>query len=112
MINYKPTLRTNLLTLGYEVYYNDFAATVPTFPCVSYNEINNSAQIDSDSIRWSNVEFQIKIWCSTIEQGTPIGQALDTLMTNNGFTRTAYIEQNGEVKQLIFRYVGLAYEEV
>lgn len=113
MIDYKPTLVTNLSTLGLPVYYELFVDSSTSAPCITYMELDNRgiSNLEVTSIRYSNVSFRIKLWGDDLTQISPYRESLDELMFSLGFTRTNYNElwYNQQVC-MICDYQGLAYE--
>jgi len=60
MLNYKPTLLSELKTLGLPVRYELFNKT-EELPCITYQEANNFAEQEGDTFGYSTVEYRIKV---------------------------------------------------
>ena len=50
MIDYKPTLKSNLETLGLPVYYELFVNGSTPTPCITYIEAGNYADLEGDTL--------------------------------------------------------------
>lgn len=61
MIDYKPRLRSELETIGLPVVYELFLTKDTGLPCISYIEANNIADLEGDTLGYSDVYFNIKV---------------------------------------------------
>lgn len=110
MLNYKTDLVAALSTIlptRYELFVDSSTAT----PCITYMEIDNASTAEGDTLRYSRIAFQIKIWGDDFSVLAPYQLQLDTKMKSLGFTRTAYNElwYDNQVA-LIYRYEAAAKE--
>ena len=55
MIDYKPTLKSNLETLGLPVYYELFVNGSTPTPCITYIEAGNYADLEGDTLLYSRL---------------------------------------------------------
>lgn len=112
MIDYHARLVKALNTVlptHYEMMLNSKVAT----PCISYMELNNSSIFYGDTIGYSKVQYQIKIWGNSIETIQKYAVELDETLRAIGFTRTSSNElydPNSTMIQKILIYEGLGYE--
>lgn len=83
-------------------------------PCISYQEQNNYTDVDGDTIGYSKVSYQIKIWGTDIAVIKAHLVRLDAVMRKLGFTRISTGElsdKNSAMIQKIMLYEATAYEE-
>lgn len=82
-------------------------------PCLSYQELNNYATDEGDTLGYSVITFQVKVW------GTDIGQLLkyacevDNVVRPLGFKRTSsgeLYDRNSSMIQKILTYEATALE--
>jgi hypothetical protein len=97
MVDYIPTMK-NLLTTaaepyGAKVYYELFAHKTET-PCVSFIEATNPSLADGDTIRVSQLAYQIRVWGTTIKQVQEIAINIDKILTAEGFKRVSTSDVN------------------
>lgn len=113
MIDYKPDLVSNLSTLGLPVYDELFVDSSTETPCITYMEMNNVGykEFEVDSIKYSYLNFRIKLWGDDLAQLSPYRGSLDELMYSLGFSRNNYNElwYNDQLC-MICDYQALAYE--
>ena len=113
MIDYHKTLKDTLLTIlptHYEMILKSKLAT----PCLSYMELNNSIEEDGDSIGYSRIKYQIKVWANNIEIIQEYAPKVDKAMRALGFKRVASAElydNNSAMIQKVLTYEALALEE-
>ena len=115
MINYKPTLVEKLNELfdgAYPVVAENFLTEDITFPCISYYLSNDVVRANGDTLGYSDVYYNIKVWGYAIADMEPIAIEIDTMMRNLGFRRIATTELwlNGLVQKEL-RYQGLGKED-
>lgn len=83
-------------------------------PCFSYQEANNYADTEGDTLGYSKISYQIKIWGTDIAIIQKYLLELDKTMRKLGFKRTSVGElsdRNSSMIQKITIYEALAYEE-
>lgn len=113
MIDYKPTLVNALKGISeIPVFYESFIDSSTPVPCITYLQTVNSDYIVGDTITYSDLSFQIKVWSKSVAEIETIGQLIDTKMKSLGFTREfanqVFLEGLG---QYILRYAALGYEK-
>lgn len=110
MVIYHTTLVSQLNTLGYPVYFEKFDIEKQT-PCITYMEISNTDYANGDTLSYSELAFQIKVWGSTMAEIVTITASIDTLLKTLGFTRTlAFDTTDANFFVKVMRYNGMGYE--
>lgn len=111
MINYKPTLITELSALGYPVLLEDAMANNNTYPVITYFLSSDAARATGDTLGYSDIYYNIKVWGKRSSEIEPIAVSIDSKMRSLGFRRIATTELwfNG-VCQKELRYQGLGRE--
>lgn len=66
MIDFHPTLRTALAAIGLPVHYEMVLHSGLGVPCLSYMELTNFVELQTDVTDVSRVAYQIKIWAPDI----------------------------------------------
>lgn len=113
MIDYHKTLLNTLksiLPTHYEMVLHSGLKT----PCLSFMELNNSTEADGDSLGYSRIRYQIKVWANDIELIQKYALEVDKALRAIGFTRTASAElcdKNSAMIQKVLTYEALALEE-
>lgn len=113
MINYHETLLNalnNILPTHYEMVLHSGLQT----PCLSYMELDNSVEANGDTIGYSRVKYQIKVWSREVEELQQYTLLVDNTLRALGFTRIASLElydNNSTMMQKILTYEALALEE-
>jgi len=112
MIDVSKTLVTELSKCGLPVYYELFVNSNTTVPCITYIEQNNSDLANGDTISYSNIAFQVKVWSKQVSDFYTYGALIDAAMKDMGYTRTfanpLFINNLG---QFILRYEAIGYEK-
>jgi predicted transcriptional regulator YheO len=113
VINYHKELVNALNTIlptHYEMVLHSGLAT----PCISYMELNNTATDSGDTLGYSRIQYQVKVWGNDIavlqEYAVKIDKALRTL----GFKRVSsgeLYDNNSTMIQKIMTFEALALEE-
>ena len=113
MIDYKTTLIRELDTI-LPTYYELFVDSETPIPCITIMESNNSAEDEGDTIRFSRISYNIKIWADDLEIISQKGQELDNKMFEMGWERLSYNELwfDSSKCSAIFRYEILANENL
>lgn len=88
MINYHAELVSTLnsiLPTHYELLLHRGLAT----PCISYMEVNNYENEVGDTLGYSSIEYQIKIWGNKIDELQEYALQIDKALRPLGFKRTS-----------------------
>ena len=113
MIDYSPTLVKELKKILPTFYENKLTSDTPT-PCISYMELNNSAVNTGDTIGYSRLTFQVKVWAYDIKTINQYVSLVDDTMRTLGFKRISSGEMRDNQSTMIQRiltYEALALEE-
>lgn len=112
MIDYHTELvkaLNQVLPAYYEMILNSDIET----PCISYMETNNYVVANGDTVGYSNITYQIKVWGQDLEVIQKAVLEIDEVLRPLGFTRTATNElaNNKTVLiQKILTYEAMARE--
>lgn len=80
-------------------------------PCFTYLESSNIAREEGDSLRYSQVQYTIKIWSRNIAEIATYAVLLDDKMKELGFKRISYNELwYNNMCSAIFLYEGMGLE--
>ena len=112
MVDLKPQVVEVLEALGLPVYYELFAdASTPT-PCITYMELNNADYLTGDTIEYSNLAFQIKVWSKSVSVMSQKSIEIDNALKQLGFRRTFAAELfAGDMGQRIMRFEAIAFKK-
>lgn len=113
MYNAHPELVTALNTIGLPVHYEMTLHSGLETPCISYMAMNNSVNVNGDTLGYSNISFQVKIWANDISLIVQYAQQIDEVLRPLGWKRTTYNElydMNSTMIQGIMNYEALASE--
>lgn len=83
-------------------------------PCISYQERNNYADQEGDTIGYSRISYTVKVWGNDIAELNKYAKEVDIVLRVIGFKRTSCNELydvNSTMIQKILTYEALAYEE-
>lgn len=112
MINYHTNLVTALSTIlptHYEMVLHSGLAT----PCISYMEINNYVDSNGDTLGYSRINYQIKVWGNNIADLQLYALQIDNVLRPLGWKRISSGEMydtQSTMIQKIMTYEALAYE--
>lgn len=113
MINYHDKVVAALNTIlptHYEMTLYRGLAT----PCISYMELSNIATDEGDTLGYSRLQYQIKVWGNDIADLQRYSLEIDKVMRALGFKRVSSNElydNQSTMIQKIFTYEALALEE-
>lgn len=114
MIDYHSNLVSALQTIGIDVHYEMVLHSGLTTPCISYMELNNSMAETGDTLGYSDIQYQIKVWSNNIADLQKYALAIDNVLRPLGFKRTSsgeLYDNNSTMIQKIMIYECLALEE-
>lgn len=114
MIDYHSNLVSALQTIGIDVHYEMVLHSGLTTPCISYMELNNSMAETGDTLGYSDIQYQIKVWSNDIADLQKYALAIDNVLRPLGFKRTSsgeLYDNNNTMIQKIMTYECLALEE-
>ena len=114
MINYHAQLVNALKTIGIPVHYEMVLHSGVTTPCISYMEISNVAAEEGDTLGYSRLQYQVKIWSTQIADLQKYALQIDTVLRPLGFKRVGCNEMydtNSAMIQKIMTYEALGLED-
>lgn len=112
MINYHAELVSALkkvLPTHYEMALTSKTAT----PCISYMELNNYVDTNGDTLGYSRITYQVKVWGNRIEELQTYALMVDAVLRPLGFKRISsgeLYDNNSTMIQKILTYEALASE--
>jgi hypothetical protein len=112
MIDYHKELTAalgSILPTHYELVLHSGLAT----PCYSYQEVNNYMAEQGDTLGYSRVTYQVKVWANDVATIQRYAVAADNVLRPLGFKRTAANElhdRNSTMIQKILTYEALGLE--
>ena len=86
MINYHSQLVNTLKTI-LPTYYEMILTSKTKTPCISYLELNNSANETGDTLGYSSIQYQIKVWGEDIEDLQKYALQIDNKLRPLGWKR-------------------------
>lgn len=112
MIDYSKQLVTALKTVLPTHYEMALHSGLKT-PCISYMETNNYSIESGDSLGYSRISYQVKVWGNKIADLQKYSLQIDSVLRPLGFKRIAsgeLYDQNSTMIQKILTYECLALE--
>ena len=112
MINYHSNLVSALnrvLPTHYEMALTSNTAT----PCISYMELNNYTYANGDTLGYSYITYQVKVWANDIATIQRYSVEVDKVLKPLGFKRISsgeLYDNNSTMIQKIMTYECLALE--
>lgn len=88
MIDYNKELvgaLKQILPTHYEMALTEKTKT----PCISYMESNNAAVVDGDTLGYSVISYQIKVWSNSIKEIQENAKKIDDILRPLGFKRVS-----------------------
>ena len=113
MINYHAELVSTLNTIlptHYELVLHRGLST----PCISYIEVNNAATATGDTLGYSSIQYQIKVWSNKIDELQNYALEIDNALRPLGWKRISCNElhdRESTMIQKIMTYEALASED-
>lgn len=113
MINYHSAIveaLQNILPTHYEMVLHSGLEV----PCISYMELNNAQQESGETLAYSRITYQIKVWGNKIADLQRYALEVDAALRPLGFKRISSGELydiNSTMLQKILTYEALAIEE-
>ena len=112
MINYHSNL-VNALSAILPTHYEMALTSKTQTPCISYMELNNIDTVTGDTIGYSRISYQVKVWGNDIKTIQMYSLEIDKALRPLGFTRVSANEMHDNQStmiQKIFTYECLALE--
>jgi hypothetical protein len=112
MINYHIELRKALMSVLPSYYEMTLNADTET-PCISYMETNNYVSTNGDTLGYSYIKYQVKVWGNDIVEINNYAQQIDEVLRPLGFKRVSsgeLYDRQSTMIQKILSYEALALE--
>ena len=112
MINYHSNLVSaleSILPTHYELALTSKTKT----PCLSYMELTNYVTEDGDTLGYSRIQFQVKVWGNNIKILNEYAAEVDNVLRPLGWRRVSsgeLFDKNSTMIQKILTYEALAIE--
>lgn len=113
MINYHAELVRALNTVLPTHYEMTLTSKTKT-PCISYMETNNYVSSSGDTLGYSRVTYQVKVWGNNISELQKYALQIDAVLRPLGFTRIAsgeLYDRESTMIQKILTFEALALED-
>lgn len=113
MIDYHSNLVSALNTVLPTHYEMTLTSKTET-PCISYMELNNYSAPLGDTVEYSFITYQVKVWANDIAVIQQYAVEVDKVLRPLGFKRIASRELYDNAStmiQKIMTYEALAYEQ-
>lgn len=92
MLDYRPTLISELEKIGIPVYYELICDSTTETPCITYMESQNSSYLEGDTLGYSNISYYVKLWGNDLSVLAPYAQSISETMRKLGFNRDSFNE--------------------
>jgi hypothetical protein len=112
MIDYSTELRSALNSI-LPTHYEMALTAKTTTPCISYMETNNYVSASGDTLGYSKISYQIKVWGNQIADLQRYALEIDKVLRPLGFKRISTRElydPNSTMIQKIMMFEALASE--
>ena len=113
MINYHVELVKALEAVLPTHYEMTLTANTQT-PCISYMETNNYVSTNGETLGYSIITYQVKVWGNDIGELQKYALAIDDVLRPIGFKRTSATElydRNSAMIQKILTFEATGLEE-
>ena len=113
MVNNHVNLVSALNTILPTHYEMALTANTKT-PCISYMELNNYVSASGDTLGYSYITYQIKVWANDIATIQKYALEIDKVLRPLGFKRISsgeLYDNQSTMIQKIMTYEGLALED-
>ena len=113
MIDYHKTLVTALNKI-LPTYYENFLHSGVKTPCISYIQLNDTTHKQGDTVGYSRLSYQIKVWGTNLEQIQKYSLQVAETMRILGWERTSALElsdPNSSMIQKVMTYDALVHEQ-
>ena len=114
MIDYHSQLVSALKTIGIDVHYEMILHSGLKTPCISDMEINNYVDSNGDTLGYSRITYQVKVWGNDIAELQKYALAIDAVLRPIGWKRISsgeLYDNNSTMIQKILTYECLALEQ-
>ena len=112
MIDYHSEL-VNTLSAILPTHYEMVLSATTATPCISYMNVQNKVYANGDTLGYSDLSYQVKVWANNIGTILMYAQDIDAVLRPLGWKRTNYTELydiNSTMIQGIMNYEAMASE--
>lgn len=112
MIDYHSTLVSALKQILPTHYEMTLHSGIET-PCISYMELSNAAEEEGDTLGYSRLQYQIKLWGNEIAILQRYAQQIDAALRPLGWKRVNSVElydPNSAMIQKVMTYEATGFE--
>lgn len=96
----------------YPVFY-ELLYQPGTIPAITYKEIENADLMNGDTISYSTLRYEVKVWDNSMPNLVSTCRNIDAKLKELGWSRYSSVELNYEGNLLkVLRYVATGYNEV
>ena len=111
MLDVKKQL-VSTLSVILPTYYELIVDSSIKLPCITYIEMDNSDDLTGDTLGYSDITFNVKVWGNSVDDIMVYAPQVDTAMRNLGYSRIASNELIlGTQICKILTYQGLGLEQ-
>ena len=113
MIDCTKKIISALETIGIPVYYEMILSSNCEVPCISYIELSNVATYNGDSLGYSRIQYQIKVWGTRITDLNKYALQIDEVLRPLDLKRVGCNElydNNSTMIQKIMTYETFGFE--
>ena len=113
MIDYHKNIVDSLNTILPTHYEMTLTSNTKT-PCISYMELDNAVSVNGDTLGYSRLQYQVKVWGRDLTNIQRYALEVDTVMRAIGFIRISsgeLYDNNSSMIQKILTYEALALEQ-
>lgn len=113
MVNFHKDIVSTLKTI-LPTHYELVLHRGLSVPCISYMEIANTATSTGDTLGYSSIQYQIKVWSNRIEDLQEYALKIDDALRPKGWKRVSCNElhdRESTMMQKIMTYEALALED-
>lgn len=112
MIDYSKEL-VNALESVLPTYYEMTLTSKSKTPCISYMETNNYVSTNGDTLGYSFISYQIKVWGNKLADLNKYAAEIDKVLRPLGFKRTSsgeLYDRESTMIQKIMNFEAMALE--
>ena len=113
MIDYHKNLVSALQSIGLGVHYEMTLHSGLQTPCISYLELSNVADAEGDTLGYSRLQYQIKVWSNKIADLQKYALQIDAALRPLGWKRINSVElydPNSTMMQKVMTYQATGLE--
>lgn len=113
MIDFHKQFRSALVSIGLPVHYEMTLHRGLSVPCISYMETNNYTTASGDTLGYSYITYNVKVWANDIAAIQKYSLLVDKVLRPIGFKRIAsgeLYDKNSSMIQKIMTFEALASE--